>query len=218
MCGISGIVSDRAGAVSPDRVVAMALEQRHRGPDDSGVFLDTAQSPYAGLSHRRLSIIDLSAAGHQPMTNEDGSLWLSYNGEIYNHAAIRRELEAKGHRYRSHTDSESILHAYEEWGDACVQRFRGMFAFAIWDKPRRRLLLARDRFGVKPLYYAVHNGSLAFASEIKAVLKSGLVPTEARESAIPGIPPFRVSRFRGHDVPARPEADARARARLRRRA
>ena len=185
MCGISGIVSDRAEVGSLDRVVAMALEQRHRGPDDSGAFLDTARSPYAGLSHRRLSIIDLSAAGRQPMTNEDGSLWLSYNGEIYNHALIRRELESKGHRYRSHTDSESILHAYEEWGDACVQRFRGMFAFAIWDTPRRRLLLARDRFGVKPLYYAVHNGSLAFASEIKAVLKSAVVPTEARESAIP---------------------------------
>ena len=157
----------------------------HRGPNDAGLWLSDLSSTSVGLGHRRLSIVDLSAAGHQPMTNEDGSVWLTYNGEIYNHPELRAELEARGHRYRSHTDTETILHAYEEWGDDCVHRFRGMFAFGLWDAPKRRFLLVRDRLGIKPLYYAIVGNTLVFASEIKAILASGLVPADLAEALLP---------------------------------
>src|SRR5262245_25317102 len=113
---------------------------RHRGPDDEGVWLARTHTPAVGFAHRRLSIIDISAAGHQPMANEDETIWLTFNGEIYNHRELRQELEQAGHRYHSQTDTETILHAYEEWGDGFVQRLRGMFAFALWDSRRRRLL------------------------------------------------------------------------------
>ena len=143
----------------------------HRGPDDEGLYLNGA----VGLGHRRLSIVDV-AAGHQPMTNEDGSLQIVYNGEIYNHADFRAELEARGHTYRTHCDTETILHLYEEHGSGCVERLRGMFAFAIWDERRRELFIARDRLGVKPLYYVhTQDGSLYFASEIKALLEARAV-------------------------------------------
>ncbi len=151
----------------------------HRGPDDAGIHVDEV----AGLAHRRLSIVDL-AAGHQPLANEDETIWIAYNGEVYNHLDIRAELESAGHRYRTHSDTETIVHAYEEWGDECVHRFRGMFAFAIWDAPRRRLLLARDRLGIKPLYWCRARDRLLFASEIKGILESGLVPREANESVL----------------------------------
>ncbi|MBA2301617.1 MAG: asparagine synthetase B, partial [Acidobacteria bacterium] len=166
MCGIAGIVG--SGQLHTDEranLVKMRDVISHRGPDDAGLFLDSR----AGLAHRRLSIVDVGA-GHQPMTNEDESIWIVFNGEIYNHSAVRRELEAAGHRYKTRSDTETIVHAYEEWGDACVDRLRGMFAFAIWDAPRNRLLLARDRLGVKPLYFAHLNGRLLFGSEIKAIL------------------------------------------------
>jgi asparagine synthase (glutamine-hydrolysing) len=185
MCGIAGIVTAEHARIDEDVLRKMARTMRHRGPDDTGVYLDRSNELSAGLAHRRLSIIDLSAAGHQPMTNEDGTLWLTYNGEIYNHAEVRRELMARGHHYRSHTDSETILHAYEEWGDRCVDRFRGMFAFAIWDTRRHRLFAARDRLGVKPFYYAARGRSLVFASEIKAILASGLVPSVLADDAVP---------------------------------
>src|SRR5713226_1729896 len=145
----------------------------HRGPDEAGVHCDDR----AALAHRRLSIVDLST-GQQPLSNEDGSIWITFNGEIYNHTDIRRDLEARGHRYRTRSDTETIVHAYEEWGDECVHRFRGMFAFALWDAPRRRLLLVRDRLGIKPLYYTVVDRSLIFASEIKALLMHPLVSRE----------------------------------------
>ena len=143
----------------------------HRGPDDEGLYLNGT----VGLGHRRLSIVDV-AAGHQPMTNEDGRLHIVYNGEIYNHSDFRAELEARGHTYRTHCDTETILHLYEEHGPRCVEYLRGMFAFAIWDDVKRELFIARDRLGVKPLYY-VHtaDGSLYFASEIKALLEAGAV-------------------------------------------
>ena len=147
MCGICGIVSTSPALADGARVSAMASVLHHRGPVDSGIWAWRDASTGVALGHRRLSIIDLSAAGHQPMTNEDGSIWVSYNGEIYNHAEVRRDLEACGHVYRSHTDTETILHAYEQWGERCVERFRGMFAFALWDGPKRRLLLVRDRLG-----------------------------------------------------------------------
>jgi len=151
----------------------------HRGPDDEGIYIDEN----VGLGHRRLSIVDV-ASGHQPMTNEDGSLYITYNGEVYNHADYRDELEARGHVYRTHCDTETILHLYEDYGDACVEHLRGMFAFAIWDRNKRELFIARDRLGVKPLYY-VHtdDGSLYFASEIKALLEARAVKPELNFAA-----------------------------------
>ena len=153
----------------------------HRGPDDEGLFIDGA----VGLGHRRLSIVDV-AAGHQPMANEDKTLHITYNGEIYNHADFREELEGRGHVYQTHCDTETILHLYEEHGAACVERLRGMFAFAIWDSRRRELFIARDRLGVKPLYYAhTADGSLYFGSEIKAVLAAGACKPELNFAALP---------------------------------
>src|SRR5918992_6086204 len=175
MCGIAGIVG--TDGLHPDdlaRVPAMRDVIAHRGPDDAGYYADGR----AALGHRRLSIVDL-ASGHQPLANEDETIWIVFNGEIYNHAAVRPELEAAGHRYRTRSDTETIVHAYEQWGDACVDRLRGMFAFAIWDAPKRRLLLVRDRLGVKPVYWAEAGASaeqgrgdcLVFASGIKAILE-----------------------------------------------
>ena len=167
MCGIAG----RINYVS-ERPVSAALVQgmcdliAHRGPDGSGVWT----RGHAGLGHRRLAIIDLSEAGAQPMSTADGQIWLTFNGEIYNFLELRSELEARGHRFRSHTDSEVILYAYREYGVECISRLRGMFAFAIWDEPRRRLLVARDRLGKKPLFYTNDADGLAFASEPKAFL------------------------------------------------
>jgi asparagine synthase (glutamine-hydrolysing) len=160
----------------------MADVLAHRGPDEHGLHLDDQ----AALAHRRLSIIDL-ASGQQPLANEDRSIWVTYNGEIYNHADLRQELEAAGHRYRTRSDTETIVHAYEQWGDRCVERFRGMFAFAIWDARQGRLLLARDRLGVKPLYWTIVRDRLLFASEIKALLASGLLQARANESALPEL-------------------------------
>jgi asparagine synthase (glutamine-hydrolysing) len=176
MCGINGIAfSSRSGrTVSRETLEAMRDVITHRGPDEEGIFIDRN----VGLGHRRLSIVDL-ASGHQPMTNEDGSLHIIYNGEIYNHGDYRESLEAKGHVYKTHCDTETILHLYEEHGAACVDYLRGMFAFAIWDQNKRELFIARDRLGVKPLYY-VHtvDGSLFFGSEIKTVLEAGAVKPE----------------------------------------
>jgi asparagine synthase (glutamine-hydrolysing) len=167
MCGICGFNWSEA-ALGERCAQAIA----HRGPDQSGVYAADGIT----LGHRRLSIIDLSEQGRQPMTNEDGSIFLVFNGEIYNFPELRATLQQKGHVFRSQSDSEVILHGYEEWGDQCLQRFRGMFALALWDAPQGRLLIARDRLGIKPLYYYYQNGKFAFASEIKALL------------AIPGIP------------------------------
>ena len=181
MCGINGIAfSIRSRRrVDPSLLKSMRDVITHRGPDDEGIYIDEN----IGLGHRRLSIVDV-ASGHQPMTNEDGSLQIIYNGEVYNHADYRETLEARGHVYRTHCDTETILHLYEEYGDSCVEHLRGMFAFAIWDKKKRELFIARDRLGVKPLYY-VHtaDGSLYFASEIKALLEARAVKPELNYSA-----------------------------------
>ena len=160
-------------------VKAMADSIRHRGPDDEGLY-DGGQ---AVLGHRRLSIIDL-AGGHQPMANEDGTVWIVFNGEIYNFQELRGELVARGHRFRTHSDTEVIVHLYEEYGADCVTRLRGMFAFAIWDERSRTLLLARDRVGIKPLYYTVLDGQLLFASEIKALLRHPGVERRVNAPAI----------------------------------
>jgi asparagine synthase (glutamine-hydrolysing) len=173
MCGINGIAFSKASGrrIDPALLERMRDVLRHRGPDDQGIFLSDA----VALGHRRLSIVDVSR-GHQPMTNEDATLHIVYNGEIYNHADYRDSLEAKGHVYQTHCDTETILHLYEEHGPGCVDYLRGMFAFAIWDQRKEELFIARDRLGVKPLYY-VHtdDGSLYFGSEIKAVLEARAV-------------------------------------------
>jgi asparagine synthase (glutamine-hydrolysing) len=183
MCGIAGIVAvDRLDQDAPARATRMRDIITHRGPDEAGLHCDA----HAALAHRRLSIVDLST-GQQPLSNEDGSVWVVFNGEIYNHADIRRELEAHGHHYRTRSDTETIVHAYEQWGDACVDRFRGMFAFAIWDAPKRRLLLVRDRLGIKPLYWTMAGDALLFGSEIKALLASGMVEAEANHAVLPEV-------------------------------
>jgi asparagine synthase (glutamine-hydrolysing) len=183
VCGIAGVVA--ADHLHPDdgvRLTRMRDIIAHRGPDDAGLYVDA----HAGLAHRRLSIVDL-AAGHQPLASEDERVWIVFNGEIYNHASLRPELEAAGHTYRTRSDTETIVHAYEQWGDRCVERFRGMFAFAIWDVRQRRLLLARDRLGIKPLYWTRVGDRLLFGSEIKAILASGLVAVEPNEAVLPEL-------------------------------
>jgi asparagine synthase (glutamine-hydrolysing) len=165
MCGICGVLSLGPEPIDPEVLRAMTTRLAHRGPDAEGFFVRDA----IGLGFRRLSIVDLQT-GDQPMANEDQSVWLVFNGEIYNHLDHRPGLEARGHRYRSRADSEAILHLYEEYGPDCVHHLRGMFAFALWDERRQRLLLARDRLGVKPLYYAQRGQTLVFGSEIKALL------------------------------------------------
>jgi asparagine synthase (glutamine-hydrolysing) len=179
VCGFAGILDWDQVEVDPAALSAAAGTLTHRGPDDAGYH----REPGLGLAFRRLSIVDL-AGGHQPMSNEDGSVWIAYNGEIYNHAELRARLEARGHRYRTHSDTESIVHAYEEWGDDCVVQLRGMFAFALWDRRRRRLLLGRDRLGIKPLYYAPIRNGIAFASEIKALFALSDVPRRVDETAL----------------------------------
>jgi|RhiMetdeSRZDD1v2_1073273.scaffolds.fasta_scaffold04266_6 asparagine synthase (glutamine-hydrolysing) len=178
MCGIAGLFNFGGGSGRDPGTIATVMRDAmaHRGPDDAGTW----QSPdrRTALAHRRLSIVDLSPAGHQPMSNEDGSVWITFNGEIYNHASLRPGLEAKGHRFRSRTDTEAIVHQYEESGEECLQALDGMFALGIWDAARERLLLARDRLGKKPLYYTVVRGCLLFASEIKGLLAH---PDVARE-------------------------------------
>lgn len=167
MCGICGVV-DLHGehTVTEEHVQKMVSAQSHRGPDDQGCFCEAG----VGLGFCRLAILDLTAAGHQPMANEDGTVWLVFNGEIYNFQELVPILERAGHVFRSRSDSEVIIHAYEQWGSACVQRFNGMFAFAIWDSRERSLFIARDRLGVKPLYYWCDGRHFAFSSELKALL------------------------------------------------
>ena len=165
MCGIAGQFALNGGKADAALVGAMAERLRHRGPDGEGSLF----SGPVGLAHRRLAIIDLSDEGRQPMTNEDGSIWIVFNGEIYNYLELREELLAAGHRFATATDTEVILHAYEEWGRDCLHRFNGMWAFAIWDERRRELFCARDRLGVKPFYYTTAGDSFLFASEIKAL-------------------------------------------------
>ena len=183
MCGINGIAfSSKTGRAVNSGVLAKMRDcLEHRGPDDYGEFVDEN----VGLGHRRLSIVDV-AHGHQPMFNEDESCVIIYNGEVYNHADYRAELIAKGYKYQTHCDTETILHLYEEYGAKCVEKLRGMFAFAVWNRREKTLFIARDRLGVKPLYY-VHNeqGNLFFASEIKSLLQANAVKAELNYNALP---------------------------------
>ncbi|MGH7279380.1 MAG: asparagine synthase (glutamine-hydrolyzing), partial [Candidatus Rokuibacteriota bacterium] len=183
MCGIAGIVhTDPAYPVDRQLLEAMTTTLAHRGPDAAGYL----HGPGVGLGHRRLSIIDVSG-GDQPIYNEDRTKAVILNGEIYNFPELRAELETRGHRFRTRSDTEAIVHAYEEFGEGCVARLRGMFAFAVWDASARRLLLARDRVGKKPLYYAAGGETLCFASELKALLQD---PSLKREIDLAALADF----------------------------
>jgi asparagine synthase (glutamine-hydrolysing) len=191
MCGIAGIVNRRTGTwVDEARLKLMRDTLRHRGPDGEGLWIDGG----VGLAHRRLAIVDV-ATGQQPMANEDETVRIVFNGEIYNHAEIRPELERRGYRYRTRSDTETILHLYEKDGERCVERLRGMFAFALWDARRGRLLLARDRLGIKPLYYAEIGDELVFGSEVKSIL--AVTTRRGFNEAV--LPEFLATRFVASD-------------------
>jgi asparagine synthase (glutamine-hydrolysing) len=183
MCGICGVYAygQTEPALDEAAIASMRDRMAHRGPDGQGTYL--SKDRRLGLGHRRLSIVDLSPAGAQPMTNEDGTLWIAFNGEIYNHQELRAQLEPRGHRYRSRSDTETLLHGYEEWGEGLLDRLEGDFAIAIWDEKTGELFLARDRNGVKPLYWAQENGRFLFASEAKAILAAPGFKADVDEEA-----------------------------------
>ena len=179
MCGICGIVSGKT--IDSELIRKMTSALSHRGPDDEGIYLDgklqgTSNRLQVGLGHRRLSILDLSPAGYQPMSDEKGEIWITFNGEIYNFKDIRTQLESKGHKFKSQSDTEVIINAYKEWGTDCLHLFNGMFAFGIYDSRKNIIFLARDRVGKKPLYYAKYNGIFSFASEIKSLIQEPSFP------------------------------------------
>jgi len=170
MCGICGIFNYGNSTSTFDEALLIKMSDtiRHRGPDDAGTFISLDKR--VGFGFRRLSIVDLSPAAHQPMLSQDGSVAIVFNGEIYNHQVLRKEFEATGYRYRSRSDTESIINAYQVYGLDFVHKLLGMFAIAIWDEKKQRLVLARDRIGIKPLYYTIAGGNFIFGSEIKAIL------------------------------------------------
>lgn len=181
MCGICGkLYLDTSKKIDRSLIDRMTSVLSHRGPDDKGIYTEG----HVGLGHQRLSIIDLSVAGHQPMSNEDNSIWIIFNGEIYNYEVLRKELITRGHVFKSHTDTEVIIHLYEDAGTECVHKLRGMFAFAIWDSKQQQLFLARDRAGKKPLVYAKLDRAFVFASEIKSLLQDPSVHTEINPEAM----------------------------------
>ena len=180
MCGIAGIFEYHSKeTVAEGRVRRMTDTIIHRGPDDEGIYV----GPGLGFGFRRLSIIDLSG-GHQPISNEDGRMWVMLNGEIYNYSELRKDLESRGHRFATHSDTETIVHLYEEYGEDCFRRLRGIFAIALWDSAKRKLLLARDRVGKKPLYYAAYKNRILFGSELKTLLAAGDLPREMDPQAL----------------------------------
>ena len=172
MCGIAGYFQLKERC-SPeyDLIGRMVKQIQHRGPDEFGAYFDD----YCVLGQARLSIIDLSG-GSQPISNEDGTVWISFNGEVFNYVELRPELEKLGHKFRTKSDTEVIVHAFEQWGKDCLKKFNGQFAFAIYDKKNRSLFLARDRMGIRPVFYTVHDGRLTFASEIKSIFCDSLIP------------------------------------------
>src|SRR5437867_6727632 len=188
MCGIAGIIQTNNTPADPTTLDAMSRALFHRGPDDAGEYVDG----WVALASRRLSIIDL-AGGKQPITNEDGSIVIVYNGESYNYLELRTELQADGHVFSTHTDTETIIHLYEKMGPDCLARLNGMYAFALCDARKRTLLLARDRFGVKPLYYTWDGSQLAFASEIKALCKLPGFRVEPEPAALVDYAVFQYS-------------------------
>ena len=183
MCGIAGIAQfAESGPIAMEELSRMAQTLAHRGPDDSGIYLDV-KDHLCGLAHRRLSVIDLQG-GHQPMSNAEESIWISYNGECYNFQELRKELKQLGHRFKTNSDTEVVIHLYEQYGVKCVEHMRGMFAFAVWDKKKKQLFLARDRLGQKPLYYGLHNDRFIFASQCKAILTSHEFPRKPDRHSI----------------------------------
>ncbi|HHF43319.1 MAG TPA: asparagine synthase (glutamine-hydrolyzing) [Candidatus Aminicenantes bacterium] len=181
MCGFCGLIHPQ-GFPPPEKSLLKAMTQTiiHRGPDEEGLYLDEQ----TGLGVRRLSIIDLEK-GHQPLSNEKGTIWIAYNGEVYNFPQLRKELQARGHQFKTRTDTETIVHAYEEWGENFIQKLRGMFAFALWDKDKKTLYLWRDRLGIKPVYYILQtDGTLLFGSELKTILKSSQVSRAVNPRAL----------------------------------
>ena len=181
MCGILAVLNfDPENQVREPLLRQMTDTMAHRGPDDAGLWINGS----VGLGHRRLAILDLSSAGRQPMTNEHGTIWITYNGEIYNFQELRQTLESRGHSFRSHTDTEIVLHAYEEWGTECLSRFNGMWAFALWDEGHRSLFVARDRLGIKPLVYYHDRDRFICASEIKGILSDRTVPRNIDPQAL----------------------------------
>ena len=212
MCGICGVIyAQRDHEVERSSLEAMNRQIVHRGPDEDGFYV----CRNIGLAMRRLSIIDLKT-GRQPVSNEDETVWIVFNGEIYNHQELRRQLEPRGHRYRSCSDTETIVHLYEEYGRECVQHLRGMFAFAIWDARRRSLFVARDRLGIKPFYYRRTAESFLFGSEIKAILAHPGVRAEFNRGCPAGVSRFRLP-FRTSDILCRHrEAAPRPHSRIKR--
>lgn len=184
MCGICGILHFEGNTHPVDEQLLRRMTEkiRHRGPDSDGIYVSPKQN--LGLGFRRLAIVDLSPAGNQPMCNEDGTVWIIFNGEIYNHAKLRPALEAAGHRYKSRSDTETLIHAYEEYGPQFVQKLEGMFAIALWDEKKQKLFLFRDRIGIKPVYYTQSNNRLLFGSEIKAILEDPSIRREVDETAL----------------------------------
>ena len=183
MCGICGIIAVNS-KIDKNNLQAMCEKLVHRGPDDEGTYISQGSKYSVGLGHRRLSIIDLSKNGHQPMPNENHSAWLVFNGEIYNYQKLRKELKDRGHQFRSNTDSEVVLHLYEDFAEDCLSHLQGMFAFAIWDEKQEKLFLARDRLGQKPLLYSYDGRRFCFASEFSALLASGVVNKDINQKAI----------------------------------
>jgi len=180
MCGIDGLLNFDGAPVDKDIVRRMCASLVHRGPDDEGYYIAGG----IGLGHRRLSIIDL-VSGHQPLSNRDKTIWITYNGEIYNYVELRKQLIGVGHQFVTESDSEVIVHAYEQFGEECPKYLRGMFAFPLWDSRRQRFFLARDRIGKKPLFYFRSGNIFAFASEVKALLHHPEIPCEILSSTFP---------------------------------
>lgn len=200
MCGICGIISFDNSFVTEDSLIRMSDEMSHRGPDDAGIFINPNKK--VGFGFRRLAIIDLTPAAHQPMCNHDETIWIIFNGEIYNHIEIRKELEAKGYKYRSRSDTETIIYAYEEYGLDFIHKLNGMFAIALWDERKKVFLAYRDRIGKKPFYYTFQNGKFIFASEIKSILKHHDVKSELNFESLSNyltflIPPAPDTMFKG---------------------
>ena len=180
MCGICGAFNfDRENKIHESDLKQMCKVITHRGPDDEGIYV----KQNIGIGMRRLSIIDLST-GRQPISNEDGTVWIVFNGEIYNHQEIKRELLQKGHQFKTKSDTEVILHAYEEYGEDCPKKLNGMFGFAIWDERKNRLFIARDRLGIKPLYYYLDECRLVFGSELKSILQMKDIPRRVNTKAL----------------------------------